>query len=40
MNRTMCSLGTSISRRQVVGGMLAAALAAPIVARGTGMAFA
>ena len=41
MNRTMTALGTSISRRQVVGGMLAAALAAPIVARRTsGLAFA
>ena len=27
MNRTMTALGTSISRRQVVGGMLAAAVA-------------
>ena len=26
MNRTMTALGTSISRRQVVGGMLAAAI--------------
>ena len=41
MNRTMTALGTSISRRQVVGGMLAAALAAPIVAsRTNGVAFA
>ena len=37
----MTALGTSISRRQVVGGMLAAALAAPIVAsRTNGVAFA
>ena len=41
MNRSMTALGTSISRRQVVGGMLAAALAAPIVAsRTNGLAFA
>ena len=41
MNRSMTALGTSISRRQVVGGMLAAALAAPIVAsRTNGVAFA
>ena len=41
MNRSMTALGTSISRRQVVGGMLAAALAAPIVASHTnGVAFA
>lgn len=40
MDRKMCALGTSISRRQAVGGMLAAALAAPIVARHTGVAFA
>ncbi len=40
MNRTMTALGTSISRRQVVGGMLAAALAAPILSRRSGMALA
>ena len=41
MNRSMTALGTSISRRQVFGGMLAAALAAPIVAsRTNGLAFA
>ena len=41
MNRSMTALGTSISRRQVVGGMLAAALATPIVAsRTNGVAFA
>ncbi len=41
MNRSMTALGTSISRRQVVGGMLAAVLAAPIVAsRTNGVAFA
>ena len=41
MNRSMTALGTSISRRQVVGGILAAALAAPIVAsRTNGVAFA
>ena len=41
MNRSMTALGTSVSRRQVVGGMLAAALAAPIVAsRTNGVAFA
>ena len=41
MNRTMTALGTSISRRQLVGGMMAAAVAAPIVASRTrGVAFA
>ena len=41
MNRTMTALGTSISRRQLVGGMMAAAVAAPIVAcRTRGVAFA
>lgn len=40
MDRTMTALGTTLSRRQVVGGMLTAALAAPLVARRSTPAFA